>query len=118
MEKTHCGTWARMPRAMDGRGLRILACVLLLVGLAGCASLVSREAGLPLPAAPDAATAQRYELGRSLYARKCGRCHELFHPAEYAAGAWPGYVKRYGPRAGLDSVQREQVLAYLQACAP
>ncbi|CAG0947845.1 hypothetical protein ANRL1_04619 [Anaerolineae bacterium] len=95
----------------------IIALLLMLGSLAGCASLASRESSLPTPPAPDAATAARYQHGRTMYARKCGRCHELFDPAEYAAREWPGYVKRYGPRAGLKIEDRGAVTEYLQACA-
>jgi len=96
---------------------RAVALLLLLAGLAGCASMSSREDNLPTPVAPDAQTAARYQQGRSMYARKCGRCHELFDPAEYSADDWPGYVKRYGPRAGLIAEDRATVIEYLQASA-
>lgn len=57
------------------------------------------------------------EEGRALYERRCATCHELFTPQEYAPAAWPRYVKRYGPRSGLNAAQREKVSAYLQWAA-
>lgn len=57
------------------------------------------------------------EEGRALYERRCATCHELFAPQEYAPAAWPRYVKRYGPRSGLNAAQREKVSAYLQWAA-
>lgn len=58
-----------------------------------------------------------HEEGRALYERRCATCHELFAPQEYAPAAWPRYVKRYGPRSGLNAAQREKVSAYLQWAA-
>src|SRR5690242_12014120 len=92
----------------------ILLGSLTLALLAGCAS---RAASLPLPASDDVQTMRRWTNGRELYAGHCGRCHDLFDPRDFDAGEWPNFVRRYGPRAGLKSAEREDVSAYLQAAA-
>ena len=53
----------------------------------------------------------------ALYLARCGRCHVAHQPTAYSAGAWPFYVHKYGPRAGLFGEERERVLAWLQARA-
>ena len=53
----------------------------------------------------------------TLYLSKCGRCHVAHQPSRYAAGAWPFYVHKYGPRAGLFGEERMRVLEWLQANA-
>ncbi len=71
----------------------------------------------PAPALEPAALSPEYDEGRSLYNRKCGTCHELYAPKEFAPHEWPRYVKRYGPRSGLRPADREKVTAYLQWAA-
>ena len=72
-------------------------------------------------AAPVAATATRTavadEGARTLYLNHCGTCHEPFDPRSMAAGDWPRFVRKYGPRAGLFGTNRARVLAWLQANA-
>ena len=104
---------AKAGLAFPGLALLLVASTLL----AACASMAEREARLPLPTAPDSATEARYRSGRSLYVRKCALCHDLFEPNEFGAHEWPAYVKRYGPRAGLNTDQRADVVAYLQAAS-
>ena len=53
----------------------------------------------------------------ALYLNKCGRCHVAHQPTAHAAGAWPFYVHKYGPRAGLFGEERARVLDWLQANA-
>ena len=60
------------------------------------------------PASDDA-------IARGLYLNHCSRCHEPIPPEALAAGDWPRYVRRYGPRAGLFGAERARVLRWLQA---
>ena len=73
---------------------------------------------LPLSTATDPQERAEHARGRDLYARHCAKCHQLYDPGEFHRGQWPRFVKRYGPRAGLDAKQRAEVLAYLTAVAP
>lgn len=77
----------------------LAACVpIALAALAGCASLGH-------PPGPEG--------DRRLYEAKCGQCHVPFHRDDYTPSQWPGIVAQFGPRAGLTSVQRQRILAYL-----
>lgn len=53
----------------------------------------------------------------AIYRQRCGQCHEPFSPRHASAGEWPGYVRKYGPRAGLFGEERARVLRWLQANA-
>ena len=68
--------------------------------------------------APAVAEAAHDDGARALYMSHCGRCHEPFDPGAVEASAWPFYVQKYGPRAGLFGANRTRVLAWLQANAP
>lgn len=96
--------------------------LLCLLGLSAACSATGQtqaagQAEPPRPAAQPVALSPEYEEGRSLYNRKCGTCHELYAPREFAPHEWPRYVKRYGPRSGLRPADREKVTAYLQWAA-
>lgn len=54
---------------------------------------------------------------RSAYLAKCSQCHAPWPPTHATAAEWPGYVRKYGPRAGLFGAERERVLRWLQANA-
>lgn len=64
-----------------------------------------------------ASAAAHDAAARSLYLNHCTRCHEPIPPGAFAAGDWPRYVRRYGPRAGLFGADRTRVLRWLQANA-
>jgi hypothetical protein len=55
---------------------------------------------------------------RTLYLSKCGQCHAPWPATHATAAQWPGFVAKYGPRAGLFGADRERVLRWLQANAP
>lgn len=109
----------RSPVSRFGASLLLLSLVLCVAACKHAASPAA-DSSPPLtsePAQPTAAVGPEHAEGRALYERRCGTCHELYAPDEYPAAAWPRYVKRYGPRSGLNNTQREKVSAYLQAAA-
>jgi hypothetical protein len=88
-----------------------------LVG-AGCSS------AFPPPGAAEvgavkrrdpAARVENLEHGRSLYLGKCGGCHLLIEPAQFAADAWPEKVERMQceRRVHLDAAEARYLLRYL-----
>lgn len=54
---------------------------------------------------------------RAVYFQRCAQCHEPFSPKFASADEWPGYVRKYGPRAGLFGGERDRVVRWLQANA-
>ena len=54
---------------------------------------------------------------RAVYMQRCGQCHEPFSPRHASAAEWPGYVRKYGPRAGLFGEERDRVVRWLMANA-
>lgn len=107
-----------------------LAVFLILSGvLTGCAwsvpaspgkNALARTPEQPAEMVPTAASMPRAPADpatEALYLSRCGRCHVAHRPTAYAAGAWPFYVSKYGPRAGLFGEERARVLAWLQASA-
>lgn len=54
------------------------------------------------------------QLGRQVYAERCGSCHRLHAPDSHRPEEWPALVQRMHQRARLDSVQQAAVLAFLR----
>ncbi|MEP6675489.1 MAG: cytochrome c [Ferruginibacter sp.] len=52
--------------------------------------------------------------GQKVYEGNCAKCHELKEPADYTQDRWRGIVNWMAPKAKLDSMQKVQVLAYVQ----
>lgn len=52
--------------------------------------------------------------GQKIYEASCARCHELKAPADFTQARWVGIMNWMAPKARLDSVQKSQVLAYVQ----
>jgi cytochrome c len=55
--------------------------------------------------------------GQQIYNNKCGRCHGLKRTEDYTAERWVGIMHDMAFRARLDSVEKSNVLAYVQANA-
>jgi mono/diheme cytochrome c family protein len=53
--------------------------------------------------------------GRTLFVSRCIECHTLPAVARYPADAWPVLVDEMADRASLKPVQRNAIVAYLQA---
>ena len=109
-------------RRRHGVALPVASLVFLafsVVSLASCAVNSGHDASrLPVSTATDPQERAEQARGRDLYARHCAKCHQLYDPGEFHRNEWPRFVKRYGPRAGLDAKQRAEVLGYLSAVAP
>lgn len=58
-------------------------------------------------------TAERLESGRRTFSRRCGACHEPFHPSTRTRAGWEHAVAEMSPRAGLDPERQKLVLEYL-----
>jgi mono/diheme cytochrome c family protein len=98
------------------KGKHTLICAA--IAAAGCA------AALPAPNALDAqriasryphATVADLELGRSLYAKRCSSCHQLFEPARFSGSRWQEELGQMRDRAGLKGDEERLILQYLSA---
>jgi hypothetical protein len=49
----------------------------------------------------------------AVYRARCAMCHPPWSPRDFAPTEWPGFVRKYAPRAGLTPAERDAVLAYL-----
>jgi hypothetical protein len=99
--------------------------VLTALALGGVAATACME-GLPAPNALDAERVTKrwpgvktadLEHGRSLYAMRCSRCHELYEPSAYPANHWEASVREMNDRAGLTFDEERLVVQYLVAVA-
>ena len=95
--------------------------LLLLVGLAGCAS-----SSAPRATEADATRARlrwpgitlaELDAGRSLYVGRCGTCHVPPPPGDHTPEAWPGHVHEMAERAGLDDAEALQIERYVVTMA-
>jgi mono/diheme cytochrome c family protein len=78
----------------------------------------------PKPSAPGAAEVvanpretEQTLAGKSVYKAKCGQCHDFKDPQAYDAARWAKIIDWMAPRAKLDAVQKENVLAYVSLYA-
>jgi hypothetical protein len=53
--------------------------------------------------------------GRTLFARRCIECHTLPPLWHYTAEEWPRIVRSMADRAGLNSSERDAIIAYIRA---
>jgi mono/diheme cytochrome c family protein len=94
--------------------------------LVGCVAATACAAALPAPSELDAKrVTSRWpgvktadlEHGRSLYAMRCSRCHELYDPGSYPPGHWETAVREMTTRSGLSGDEERLVVQYLVAVA-
>ncbi len=52
-------------------------------------------------------------VGKETYKAKCGRCHNLKDPEDYTATRWVKIIDWMAPKAKLEAVEKENVLAYV-----
>ena len=80
--------------------------------------------GLREPTAADASlAAQRWpgttvstlNEGRALYVRRCGTCHSLYAPAEFAEPEWRASIAEMRDRAHVQPREEDLILKYLVA---
>ena len=55
--------------------------------------------------------------GEDLFNLKCGRCHGLPSPSEFTIADWKPIMARMAPKAKLNAVETNWVLAYVNANA-
>lgn len=53
--------------------------------------------------------------GKTLYRKKCGKCHELHNPKEYKLKSWKRNLWEMKQKAGLSKKEYELIFAYLSA---
>lgn len=82
------------------------AAALVLIAVALGATLASC-ATLPPPRSP----------AEALYRKRCGNCHELHAPNEYASSDWKRIMTQMSTNAGLSSAQSSELLDFLTANA-
>ncbi len=51
--------------------------------------------------------------GKSLYERKCGRCHVPYEPDRYSVDEWPGIVRSMMDRAALTTSEYDTIIDYV-----
>jgi cytochrome c5 len=50
--------------------------------------------------------------GKEVFKAKCGRCHDLKEPENYTAVKWVKIIDWMAPKANLDALEKENILAY------
>ncbi len=56
-------------------------------------------------------------VGEALFYQRCTMCHSAKDPKQYTKTQWHGITKSMFPRAGLNPLEREEVMAFLEANA-
>jgi len=76
---------------------------------------------IPRPTLVDAqragTTVEILDAGRALYVSRCGKCHSLYAPSEYAPATWPDKVAAMRDKAKLVPEDEAQIVRYLQTLA-
>jgi mono/diheme cytochrome c family protein len=52
--------------------------------------------------------------GRYVYQSKCGSCHGLKNVGDYTASQWNGILQTMIPRAKLDDLETQQLVAFIK----
>ncbi|RYU68172.1 twin-arginine translocation signal domain-containing protein [Aliivibrio finisterrensis] len=61
--------------------------------------------------------AEAQSVGEALFYQRCTMCHSAKDPKQYTKTQWHGITKSMFPRAGLNPLEREEVMAFLEANA-
>ena len=56
-------------------------------------------------------------VGEALFYQRCTMCHSAKDPNQYTKTQWRGITQSMFPRAGLNPLEREEVMAFLEANA-
>ncbi|MGF1692406.1 molybdopterin-dependent oxidoreductase [Photobacterium kagoshimensis] len=59
----------------------------------------------------------KQSIGEELFYQRCTMCHSAKDPKQYTKTQWHGITKSMFPRAGLNPIEREEVMAFLEANA-
>ena len=71
----------------------------------------------PVAVTVIAASAEDIAVGKVIYTGKCARCHEAKPVQNWTVDQWKPILKSMIPNAKLDSVQKLQLTAYVNANA-
>jgi cytochrome c5 len=96
------------------------------LGVGSALLLGACAVALPSPTASDTARVARrwphvttadLDAGRTLYAERCSRCHELYAPDSYGAAAWERNVRAMRERSRLSDAEHSFIVQYLVSVA-
>ncbi len=94
-----------------------------LYNLVGCAKksspAVSTEISTAAPVKKNNTTEPKKESNSSMagqfaFDAKCGHCHALKRPGDFTENQWITIMDRMAPKANLDPVEKENMMAYLK----
>ena len=106
-----------MKKFSSGYSSRICSKKTILVVFLLCFTIAfSCTSALYIPStANETAIASLSELqaGRKSYIRKCGNCHTLYMPEKYTEAEWHHWVDKMTLKVHLDTLEKEQILKYL-----
>lgn len=67
--------------------------------------------------ANESSASTQQSVGEELFYQRCTMCHSAKDPKQYTKTQWHGITKSMFPRAGLNPIEREEVMAFLEANA-
>ncbi|MGF1786875.1 molybdopterin-dependent oxidoreductase [Photobacterium swingsii] len=67
--------------------------------------------------ANESSASSQQSVGEELFYQRCTMCHSAKDPKQYTQSQWHGITKSMFPRAGLNPIEREEVMAFLEANA-
>ena len=80
-------------------------CLIVLLGLAGCAAPHSTGAAPP--------SGDPLAEGHKLYVAKCAKCHKFYDPANYSDHEWKIWMEKMSRKARLKPMQEEMLSQYI-----
>jgi len=83
----------------------------------GCQSgaPASRTPPAPDPARLTGFSKEEISAAASLYALKCGRCHQFYDPRQYNDADWQSWMRKMSRKARLKPEEEELLSRYLAA---
>ena len=61
-------------------------------------------------------TVEEAQMGYKLYAAKCARCHQLYHPEKYTIAQWDTILPKMFPKAKVADEEQKRLLGnYVRA---
>jgi cytochrome c5 len=92
--------------------LLVFACSRKTVSTSQTTPAISAPASTEVAAA-GAEHAALVEQGKGIYTTKCSKCHGTKDVTAYTTTRWESILKNMIPKAKLDSIQSQQVTAYV-----
>jgi mono/diheme cytochrome c family protein len=100
---------------------KILVISIIVTALWSCSKKVTPTASTTktdaIPAVVEKASAETLAAGEATYKANCGRCHGLKNPGSRTSARWVSVLDKMAPKAKLSDIEKQNVLAYLQANA-